>query len=89
LETLLTNKVFDQLLVDVIEENDEIIVVAEVPGIEKEEIKVHIKGRNLTIRVENPQRPYRKTVELPTKVKKDHAKSSIRNGILEVRLKKT
>lgn len=74
-------------LVDVIEENDEIIVVAELPGVEKEEIKVHIKGKNLTIRVENPQRPYRKTVELPTKVKKDQAKSSIRNGILEVRLK--
>ncbi|MHA1813120.1 MAG: Hsp20/alpha crystallin family protein, partial [Candidatus Thorarchaeota archaeon] len=32
--------------------------------------------------------PYHKTVELPAKVKKDDARSSMRNGVLEVRLKK-
>ncbi len=75
-------------LVDVVEENDEIIVVAEVPGVEKDEIKVRIKGTTLTIHADNPQRPYHKVIELPTKVKKEEAKSAIRNGVLEVRLKK-
>lgn len=75
-------------LVDVIEEDDEIIVVAELPGVERDEIKVRIKGTTLTIHVENPARPYHKEIMLPSKVKKEDAASAIRNGILEVRLKK-
>ena len=75
-------------LVDVVEEDDEIIVVAEVPGVEKEEIKVRIKGTTLTIHADNPDRPYHKVIELPSRVQKEDAKSAIRNGVLEVRLKK-
>ena len=75
-------------LVDVVEEDDEIIVVAEVPGVEKEEIKVRIKGTTLTIHADNPERPYHKVIELPSRVQKEDAKSAIRNGVLEVRLKK-
>ena len=75
-------------LVDVIEEDEDIIIVVEVPGVEKDEIKVRIKGTKLTIHVDNLERPYHKDVELPSQVRKDHAKSSLRNGVLEVRLKK-
>jgi len=75
-------------LVDVVEENDEIIVVAELPGVERDEIKVRIKGTSITIHADNPERPYHKVIELPSKVLKDGAKSAIRNGVLEVRLKK-
>lgn len=75
-------------LVDIIEEGDEIVVVAEMPGVEKDEIKVRVKGKELTIKVDNPSRPYHKVLELPAKVSKDDAKSTIRNGVLEIRLKK-
>jgi HSP20 family protein len=75
-------------LVDVIDEDGEIIVVAELPGVEKEELKVRVKGKTLTIDVDNSQRPYHKEVSLPVKVRKENAKSSMRNGVLEVRLKK-
>lgn len=75
-------------LVDIVEENDEIIVIAEVPGVERDEIKVRIKGTSLTIHADNPERPYHKVIELPSEVRKEDAKSAIRNGVLEVRLKK-
>ena len=75
-------------LVDVVEEGDEIIVVAEVPGVERDEIKVRIKGTTLTIHADNPNRPYHKVIELPSKVAKEAAKSAIRNGVLEIRLRK-
>lgn len=75
-------------LVDIVEEDGEIIVVAEVPGVERDEIKVRIKGTSLTIHADNPDRPYHKVIELPSKVQKEDAKSAIRNGVLEVRLKK-
>ncbi|NWF97001.1 MAG: Hsp20 family protein [Candidatus Thorarchaeota archaeon] len=75
-------------LVDVIEEDKEVVVVAELPGVEKDQIRVRVKGTTLILDVENPHRPYHKTVELPVKVKREEAKSAIRNGVLEVRLKK-
>jgi HSP20 family protein len=75
-------------IVDVIEEENEVVVVAELPGVEKDEIKVNVKGMTLTIDVNNPERPYHRELVLPAKVKKDQAKSSLRNGVLEVRLKK-
>ncbi|MHA2301486.1 MAG: Hsp20/alpha crystallin family protein, partial [Candidatus Thorarchaeota archaeon] len=75
-------------LVDVIDEDGEIVVVAELPGVEKDELKVRVKGKTLTIDVDNPQRPYHKEINLPAKVRKEDAKSSMRNGVLEVRLKK-
>ncbi len=75
-------------LVDVIEEDDEVIVVAELPGVDKDSIKIRVKGRTLTIEVDDAERPYHKVLELPSKVKKENTKSAIRNGVLEVRLKK-
>ena len=75
-------------LVDVVEEDGEVVVVAEVPGVEKDELKVKVKGKTLTIHADNPMRPYHKEVELPTRVSKEDARSAIRNGVLEVRLKK-
>jgi HSP20 family protein len=75
-------------LVDVIEEENELVVVAELPGVEKDQIKVKVRGQSLSIDVDNPQKPYHKVLDLPVKVRKEDAKSSIRNGVLEVRLKK-
>ncbi len=75
-------------LVDVIDEKEEIIVVADLPGVEKDQVKVSVKGKILTLDVSNPERPYHREVELPAKVKRDEAKSALRNGVLEVRLKK-
>lgn len=75
-------------LIDIVEEDGEIIVVAEVPGVSRDEIKVRIKGTELTIHAENQERPYHKVIQLPSKVVKEEAKSAIRNGVLEIRLKK-
>jgi len=51
-------------LVDVIETDGEIHVVAELPGVEKEEIKLHATESTLTISVESPKRKYFKEVTL-------------------------
>ncbi|MFW9960189.1 MAG: archaeal heat shock protein Hsp20 [Candidatus Thorarchaeota archaeon] len=75
-------------LIDIVEEDGEIIVVAEVPGVSRDEIKVRIKGTELTIHAANQERPYHKVIQLPSKVVKEEAKSAIRNGVLEIRLKK-
>lgn len=76
-------------LVDVVDTNGEIRVVAELPGVEKEEIELHGSEDSLTITVNNPERKYFKEIELPTKVNVRQARSGYKNGVLEVILPKT
>ena len=75
-------------LVDIVETNGEIRVVAELPGVEKGDIKLHGTEDSLTISVDTAQYKYFKEVELPVKVKVKEAKSSYKNGVLEVVLPK-
>lgn len=75
-------------LVDIVETNGEIHVVAELPGVEKKEIKLSGTEDTLTIVVDNPQRKYFKEVSLPGKVRVQEARSQYKNGVLEVTLPK-
>lgn len=75
-------------LVDVIEKGDEIRVIAEVPGVDKNNIKVRINDNILTITAQEGDRKYYKEVELPAPVDENSAKANYRNGVLEVILKK-
>ena len=71
-------------LVDIVETDHEVSVVAELPGVEKTDIKLHGTVDSLTVSVNTPQTKYYKEVDLPTKVKVREAKSSYKNGVLEV-----
>jgi HSP20 family protein len=75
-------------LVDVIETDGEIHIVAELPGVEKNDIKLHGTEETLTISVDTPQRKYYKEVSLPAKVKVKEAKTQYKNGVLEITLPK-
>jgi len=75
-------------LVDIVETNEDVHVVAELPGVEKKDIKLHGTEDSLTISVDTPQYKYYKEVELPTKVKVKDANSTYKNGVLEVVLPK-
>jgi len=75
-------------LTDVITTDGEVKVIAELPGVEKKDIKLHCTEDTLTISVDVPQRKYYKKVELPVKVEPKKAKASYKNGVLEVTLKK-
>jgi HSP20 family protein len=75
-------------LVDVIETDGEIHIVAELPGVEKNDIKLHGTEESLTISVDTPQRKYYKEVTLPAKVKVKEAKTQYKNGVLEITLPK-
>ena len=75
-------------LVDVINEPEQIRVLAELPGVEKSDIKTTIAEDSLTIRVESQTRKYYKEVQLPANVDPDSSKASYNNGVLEVTLRK-
>ncbi len=71
-------------LVDVVENGDEVRVVVELPGVEKTDIKLHGTEDSLTISVDTAQSKYYKEVELPVKVRVREARSTYKNGVLEV-----
>lgn len=76
-------------LTDVIEEESVVRVIAEVPGVEKSDIKLSCAENLLTISVDTEKRKYYKEVELPSPVDPKSSKASYKNGILEVVLSKT
>ena len=75
-------------LVDIMETNDDVHVVVELPGVEKTDIKLHGTEDELTISVDTPQYKYFKEIALPMKVKVKEANSTYKNGVLEVVLPK-
>jgi len=78
----------EELIADILEEQDHIRVIAELRGVEEEEINLVVDHNTLTISTDASDRKYYKKVELPYPVEKDSVESSYRNGILEVKLRK-
>lgn len=71
-------------LVDIIKGKDELRVVAEVPGVNKQDLRLTADENSLTIESLTGQPRYHKRVELPEIVDPKTAKSTYKNGILEV-----
>jgi len=76
-------------IVDVFDEEDHILVVAELPGVEEGNVKTEIEGDILNISAEKGERKYRKEVLLPSKVENEPISSTYKNGVLEIKLKKS
>ncbi len=90
--------------VDVLEEADAIRIMAEVPGVKPEDVKISVEGNVLTIQgmkeqvaEENTERVHRyertygafeRTFTLPTTVDAEHIKASYDKGVLTVTLPK-
>jgi HSP20 family protein len=75
-------------LVDVIEEDKAIVIVAGLPGVEKDNIRIHAIEDHLTVSVNTHSHKYHKELALPARVDPKSVCVSYKNGVLVVRLKK-
>ncbi|MBI4302918.1 MAG: Hsp20/alpha crystallin family protein [Chloroflexi bacterium] len=75
-------------IADVFDEKDHILVIAELPGVSEDEIKVEVTGDILSLTASNKDRKYAKEILLPGKVQADSLKTSYKNGMLEITLEK-
>lgn len=91
--------------VDVFEDGNDVVVKAEVPGLEKDEIELLLEGNTLTLKGEKKKEEkiedkdysyceryygtFSRTVELPVDVQADKVSATLTNGVLEIRLPKT
>ena len=75
-------------MIDVFDEEDHILVIAELPGVSENEIKIEVTGDILNLTASDKDRKYAKEILLPGKVNPDSVKTSYNNGILEITLQK-
>ena len=91
-------------IVDIEEDNDNITVKAEIPGMNKDDIKVSVQSNILTItgerkhesetknktfhRVERSYGKFSRMITLPTDVDSDNVKANYKDGILSITLPK-
>jgi HSP20 family protein len=91
--------------VDVIDREEEILVRAEVPGVEKKDLDVELSGQLLTLKGERKHEEteekgtyyrseiargsFTRSIRLPEGVELEQAKADFKDGVLEIHLPKT
>ena len=75
-------------LVDVIEESDHVLVLAEMPGVADEDVQLELNGDILTLHAEKGSKKYHKEIVLPRSFDSSALERACRNGILEIKLKR-
>jgi len=75
-------------LVDVLDGDDEIKAVIELPGVEKEDINVYVEEEKVVIDTSDEKRRFHKEIPLMDEVVPESSKATYKNGILEITLKK-
>jgi HSP20 family molecular chaperone IbpA len=74
--------------IDVFEEENYLIVLAELPSIDKKDLNVKADENSVTITAENTGKKYLEIVKLPTRINKDTTQLTYRNNILQLILRK-
>ena len=72
-------------LVDLINQENEIMIIVETPGVEKKDIKLKTTGYEITIEA---GKKFKKKLTLPEEVMPEKCKANYNNGLLEIRLPK-
>jgi HSP20 family protein len=72
-------------IIDIFEEKDHTLIVAEMPGISASDVQLDVKDDVLTIYAEKGAKKYRKEILLPRSYAVDKMQVSCNNGILEIK----
>lgn len=75
-------------MVDVFDEKDHIRIIAEMPGVERDDIHIAVKDEVVTLKAERGERKYKKDVALPSSVNASTLISAYKNGIMEIKMEK-
>jgi HSP20 family protein len=81
-----TSDTREPLVDTLIDEKEKVLkLVAEMPGVEKKDVKVVVEDKTVQIDAEHGKKKYHAKVPIKYKVNKDSAKASYTNGILELK----
>ena len=71
-------------LADVVASDKEVKVIVEIPGVNKESIKINAYDNSLEVTTNDPQKKYHRVIDLPPEADIETVKSTYKNGILEI-----
>ena len=71
-------------MIDVLATEGNVKVTVEMPGVEKDKIKIDSYDNTVEVRSLEPKRKYHKLIDLPTETDVKTARSKYNNGILEI-----
>ena len=74
--------------VDVFEEPDHLLIVAEMPGVSSDDVHLKFEGCHLELTGKTSRLRFFKSIELPYPLSPDDATINLNNGIVEITLKK-
>ncbi|MFH2218418.1 MAG: Hsp20/alpha crystallin family protein [Pseudomonadota bacterium] len=72
-------------MVDIFEEKEYTLLVAEMPGISAEDVRIEVKDDLLTMRAEKGETKYYKEILLPRAYQREKMEVTCNNGILEIK----
>jgi len=75
-------------LVDVFDEDDLLLIIAELPGVAKKDVQIEIHHGLLKLSTATKGRRYAKELELPCPIDEGTLESAYKNGVLEIKLRK-
>lgn len=75
-------------LIDIFQENNWIIIIAQIAGFNKETLKINVTDQKLTLSSKVKDRKYYKSLNLPKVVIPNVIQTTYKNGVLKIKLKK-
>jgi HSP20 family molecular chaperone IbpA len=75
-------------LLDIMQIDKEVMVVMELPGANKKDIKVTLSDKKLIISAKKSDTLICKKIELPIKIDKNNSEATYKNGVLTIKLPK-
>ncbi|HUT80130.1 MAG TPA: archaeal heat shock protein Hsp20 [Candidatus Bathyarchaeia archaeon] len=74
----------EESLIDAFIEDKTVRIIAEMPGVDKNDIEIKATETKVTLRANNGTKDYSAEKELTVKIKPKSAKANYKNGILEI-----
>ncbi|HET6517364.1 MAG TPA: archaeal heat shock protein Hsp20 [Nitrosopumilaceae archaeon] len=83
-----TSDTREPLVDTIVDEKEKVVkLVAEMPGVEKQDVKIVVDGKLVNIDAEHGEKKYHAKVPIKYKVDENSVKASYKNGILEILFK--
>ena len=85
-----SKQIESERFIDILDENEQLKIIVEVPGFTKENLSIEIseEGSVLLLNGKDGNREINEQIKLPSKIVPKETKSTIKNGVLEILSKK-
>jgi len=80
-----TSETREPLVDTIVDEKEKVVkLIAEIPGVEKTDVKIVVENKTVDLSAEHDDKKYHAKVPLQYKVDENSAKASYKNGVLQI-----